>query len=192
MSDGPRLTHEIRLLAMTTNTAENRKDAAAGASWTMAEQCSALRFPQKWEGEAPAEPWNSDKNGFDRSLTLPHKMRNGLEAVSFLDGGFMESHHSNSHTPWAHDPIHSRWGDTPWSRDLLQSQRKIRALQSIAPPRFMGRENLKRADTNRGHEPPPAPPRRGALLPVPVSGSLLGGVQGWFGSWRAWPSVAIR
>ena len=28
------------------------------------------------------------------------------------------------------------WGDTPWSRDILQAQRKIRALQSIAPPRF--------------------------------------------------------
>jgi len=56
-----------------------------------------LRLPRKWEGEAPAEPWNSAKMGFDRSLTLPHKTRNALasafssEAVFFLDGGFMGS-----------------------------------------------------------------------------------------------------
>ncbi|MDA1275672.1 MAG: hypothetical protein O2960_16760, partial [Verrucomicrobia bacterium] len=42
------------------------------------------------------EPWNSAKMGFDRSLTLPHKTRNTVEsmfsseAVSFLDGGFMD------------------------------------------------------------------------------------------------------
>ncbi|MDA1276498.1 MAG: type II secretion system protein [Verrucomicrobia bacterium] len=38
-----------------------------------------------------------------------------------------------------HEPIHSRWGDTPWSRDLMQSRRKIRALQSIAAPQFTER-----------------------------------------------------
>ena len=54
-----------------------------------------IRLPRKWEGEAPAEPWNSAKMGFDRSLTLPHKTRNAVEsmfsseAVSFLGGGFM-------------------------------------------------------------------------------------------------------
>ena len=53
------------------------------------------RLPRKWEGEAPAEPWNPPKNGL-RSLTLPGKTRNvpesvfSSEAVSSMDGGFME------------------------------------------------------------------------------------------------------
>ena len=54
-----------------------------------------LRLPQKWESEAPAEPWDPRKNGFDRSLPPPGRTRNVLasvfssEAVSFLDGGFL-------------------------------------------------------------------------------------------------------
>ena len=57
---------------------------------------TTYRLPRKWEGEAPAEPWNSAKKGFD-SLTFPHKKRKALEsvfsseAVSFLDVGFMGS-----------------------------------------------------------------------------------------------------
>ena len=29
------------------------------------------RLPREWDGAAPAEPWNSAKNGFGGSLTLP-------------------------------------------------------------------------------------------------------------------------
>ncbi|MDA1276211.1 MAG: hypothetical protein O2960_19525 [Verrucomicrobia bacterium] len=60
--------------------------------WTL-----KVDLPRKWEGEAPAEPWNSAKNGFDRSLTLPDKTRIAFEsvfsseAVSFSEGSFMES-----------------------------------------------------------------------------------------------------
>jgi len=117
------------------------------------------RLPRKWEGEAPAEPWNSAKMGFDRSLTLPHETRNAVEsmfsseAVSFFDGGFMGRENvRRDDTNRAHEHF-SWWGDTLWSRDLSQSQRKIRALQSIAPPRFMGRLDLQRLHAHWDHEP---------------------------------------
>jgi hypothetical protein len=74
-----------------------------------------------------------------------------------------------------------RWGETLSSPDIRERRRKSGLEGTLAPPNFMGREDLQDLDVNRDHEPTPAPlpggePATAAANEAP----LLGGAGGGF------------
>ena len=63
---------------------------------------------------------------------------------------------------------------SPALSPLVPSRGEREAKDATLIPRFVDREHLQRWDANRGHEPTPTPPRRGAAKGMSVAHSPLG------------------